>query len=158
MSHFAKVENGIVTQVLVVEQDFINTGALGDPSLWIQTSYNTKGTVHYDPITKKPDGGVALRGNYAIIGGTYDAVNDVFIDPQPYPSWILNTSTWVWEPPIPRPTTSCDSNGCDDVCINTIWHEDTQSWGPMDIVEVPYPEDGKNYIWDIAKQEWVLNE
>jgi hypothetical protein len=103
MSHFAKVENGIVTEVLVVEQDFINTGALGDPALWIQTSYNTRGCVHYDPVTREPDGGVALRGNYAVIGGTYDVVNDVFVDPQPFPSWSLDTSTWLWKPPVPRP-------------------------------------------------------
>jgi len=148
MSHFAKVENGIVTQVLTVEQDFIDTGALGDPSLWIQTSYNTRGCVHYGQ-DKQPDGGIALRGNYAAIGGTYDAVNDVFIDPQPFPSWLLNTSTWRWEPPIPRP---------ENDNINTIWHEDTQSWGPMEVVTTPYPEDGHVYVWDFAKEEWVLNE
>jgi hypothetical protein len=146
MSHFAKIENGIVTEVLVVEQDFINTGALGDPSLWVQTSYNTRGNVHVDPVTKQPDGGVALRGNYAVIGGTYDAVNDVFYEAQPYPSWTLDTSTWLWEPPIPR---------IEGDLVNTIWNEDTQSWGPLPVVTTPYPEDGGIYIWDIAKQEWV---
>ena len=158
MSHFAKVENGIVTEVLVVEQDFINTGALGDPSLWIQTSYNTIGNVHLDPVTRQPDGGIALRGNYAVIGGTYDAVNNVFISPKPFPSWLLNTSTWTWDPPVPRPVVDCNAFGCVENCINTFWNEETQSWGPMDIVTTPYPEDGHIYIWDFTKEEWVLNE
>ena len=149
MSHFAKVENGVVTELLTVEQDFIDTGALGDPSLWIQTSYNTIGSVHLDPVTRQPDGGIALRGNYAVIGGIYDAVNDVFYEKQPFPSWTLDTTTWLWNPPVPRP---------EDDSINKIWNEDTQSWGPLDIVTTPYPEDGHVYIWDLAKEEWVLNE
>jgi hypothetical protein len=89
-----------------------------------------------------------------IIGGY--AENDVFISPKPYPSWSLNRTNWLWEPPIPRPTTGCNSNGCDDICINTVWNEENQSWDPMEIVTTPYPEDGNIYIWDIAKQEWVI--
>jgi len=84
MSHFAKVENGIVTQVLVAEQDFINTGAMGHG--WIQTSYNTHGGVHNE-------GGTPLRKNYAGVGYTYDNDRDAFIPPQPFPSWILNEDT-----------------------------------------------------------------
>ena len=81
MSHFAKInENNVVTEVIVAEQDFINSGAVGDPAAWIQTSYNTRGNVHLGP-DGNPDGGVALRGNYAGIGYTYDAVNDVFVAP-----------------------------------------------------------------------------
>lgn len=154
MSHFAKVENGIVTEVLVVEQDFIDTGALGDPSLWIQTSYNTLGSVHLG-TDRKPDGGIALRGNYAAVGSTYDAEHDVFISKRPFPSWSLNTTTWLWEPPVPRPTNDCNTLGCTEDCIRTVWNEETQSWGAMEIVTTPYPEDGNVYIWDIAKQEWV---
>ena len=75
MSHFAKVENGIVTTVIVAEQDFIDAGHAGDPSLWIQTSYNTWANKHLDPITRLPDNGVPLRGNYAGIGFTYDKVS-----------------------------------------------------------------------------------
>ena len=60
MSHFAKVEDGVVTDVLVISQDVIDTGLFGEPSLWVQTSYNTHGGVHYGP-DGKPDGGVALR-------------------------------------------------------------------------------------------------
>lgn len=94
MSHFAKVENGIVTQVIVAEADFISTGALGDPASWIQTSYNTRGNVHYDQNGNVDSEGV--RGNYAGIGYTYDSVNDVFVAPQPSADHILDTATWLW--------------------------------------------------------------
>ena len=91
MSHFAKIENGIVTQVIVAEPDFIATGALGDPAAWVQTSYNTIGNQHPE--------GRPLRGNYAGIGYTYDAENDVFIAPKPADDATLNTTTWLWEVP-----------------------------------------------------------
>lgn len=94
MSHFAKVENGLVVQVVVAEQDFISTGALGDPASWIQTSYNTRGNVHYDQNGNVDAEGT--RGNYAGIGYTYDATNDVFVAPQPSADHILDTDTWTW--------------------------------------------------------------
>ena len=78
MGHFAKVEDGVVIEVIVAEQDFIDSGAVGDPALWIQTSYNTRGNVHYG-ADGKPDGGVALRKNYAGIGYMYDKDLDAFI-------------------------------------------------------------------------------
>ena len=104
MSHFAKVINGLVEEVIVAEQEIIDSGLFGDPSLWIQTSYNTYGNVHYGPgPNRQPDGGVALRGNYASIGSIYDAENDVFYAQQQFKGWVLNKTTWLWEPPIPRP-------------------------------------------------------
>jgi hypothetical protein len=115
MSHFAKVENGIVKEVIVAEQDFIDTGVVGDPSLWVQTSYNTRGGVHYGQ-DGKPDGGVALRMNYAGIGYTYDGTG--FAAPQPYPSWTLDPQTYLWNPPVPYPN---------DGKLYT-WDEATQSW------------------------------
>ena len=121
MSHFAHVQNGIVDNVIVAEQDFINSGAVGPANEWVQTSYNTRGNVHYGQ-DGQPDGGVALRGNYAGVGYTYDAQNDVFYAPQPFPSWTLNHSTWLWESPVPYPT---------DGKFYT-WDEATQNW-----VEVP---------------------
>ena len=59
---------------------------------------------------------------------------------------------------LPRPVVDCNAFGCVENCINTFWNEETQSWGPMDIVTTPYPEDGHIYIWDFTKEEWVLNE
>lgn len=82
MAHFAQIDaDNVVVQVIVADQEFINSGAVGNPAQWIQTSYNTKDGVHYGP-DGEPDGGVALRGNYAAIGGTYDPVNDVFCPPK----------------------------------------------------------------------------
>lgn len=111
MSHFAKVCDGKVTQVIVAEKEFFDTFVDSSPGTWIQTSYNTYGNQHPE--------GRPLRGNYAGIGYTYDSVNDVFYAPQPYPSWILNNNTWLWESPI------------------------------------PYPTDGKRYIWDETITNWV---
>jgi len=118
MSHFAKVVNNKVVQVIVAEQDVINSGIYGDPDFFIQTSYNTRGGVHYDPNTGKPDGGIALRGNYAGIGYIYDALNDVFYPPKPFTSWTINTNNWTWEAPIPMPTDG----------EMYIWDEATKSW------------------------------
>lgn len=118
MSHFAKVEGGIVTQVIVVEQDVLDTGLFGDPSLWKQTSYNTRGGIHYDPITNEPDDKPAMRGNYAGIGYIYDSELDVFYPPKPFDSWTLNSTTFLWESPVPYPT---DGKLYD-------WDEETINW------------------------------
>ena len=96
MSHFAKVEDGIVTEVLVIEQDVIDTGLFGDPVLFVQTSYNTRGGQHPE--------GRPLRKNFAGVGFTYDAERDAFIPPQPFPSWLLNEETCLWDAPVPYPT------------------------------------------------------
>ena len=128
MSYFARVPTltngkGIVDNVISASQDFINSGAEGDPSMWWQTSYNTRGNVHYGP-DGQPDGGVALRANYAGLGYTLDTtvvqdgVTGVFYAPQPYPSWILNTQTYTWEAPVPYPSTGGPYT----------WDEATQSW------------------------------
>jgi len=100
LSHFAKVTDGKVTQVIVAEKEFFDTYVDSTPGEWIQTSYNTRGGVHYGQ-DGQPDGGVALRGNYAGIGYTYDRTNDVFYAPQPDSTWVLNTTTWTWENPNP---------------------------------------------------------
>ena len=93
MAHFAKVEDGIVTQVIVAEQDVIDSGLFGDG--WVQTSYNTYGGKHPE--------GRPLRKNYAGVGYTYDAERDAFYAPQPFPSWALNENTCLWESPVARP-------------------------------------------------------
>ena len=118
MAHFAQIdENNIVTRVLVIEQEMVDTGLWGDPATWIQTSYNTRGGVHYSS-DNLPDGGTSLRKNFAGIGYTYDSANDVFYPPKPFNSWLLSTQTWLWEPPIPLPE--------DDKPHR--WDEDTLSW------------------------------
>ena len=115
MSHFAKVENGVVTQVIVIEQDVLNLGHWGDPASWIQTSYNTSGGVHRQ-------GGTPLHKNYAGVGYTYDSGRDAFIPPQPYPSWTMSEETCLWSAPIPMPT--------DDKRYQ--WDETTTSWIKID--------------------------
>lgn len=110
MSHFAHVQNGIVDQVIVAEQDFIDSGAVGPANEWVQTSYNTHGNQHPE--------GRPLRGNYAGIGYIYDAQNDVFYAPQPFPSWTLNNTTWLWEPPVAYPN--------DGKVYH--WNEESKSW------------------------------
>ena len=124
MSYFAFVPTltngkGIVNDVIAIEQEQIDTGVWGNPSLWLQTSYNTRGNVHYGQ-NGQPDGGVALRANYAGIGYTYDAINDVFYAPQPYPSWIISAPTWEWQAPVPYPATGGPY----------YWDEATLSWVP----------------------------
>ena len=96
MAHFAKVVNGIVTKVIVAEQDFIKTYSDGEAGEWVQTSYNTIGGKH----TNK---GTPLRKNFAGIGFTYDHTKDAFIPPKPFDSWTLNEDTFLWEPPSPYP-------------------------------------------------------
>lgn len=108
MSHFARVESGIVTNVIVAEQDVIDSGVFG--SGWIQTSYNTHAGQHPE--------GRALRKNYAGIGYTYDSARDAFIPPKPYPSWLLNNESCQWNAPTPMPT--------DDKSYK--WVEETTSW------------------------------
>ena len=105
MGHFAKVSNGIVTRVIVAEADFFNNFVDDSPGQWIQTSYNTRGGVHYQPNTNEPseDQSKALRKNYAGIGYTYDSTRDAFIPPQPFNSWTLNEDTCFWDSPVAYP-------------------------------------------------------
>ena len=120
MAHFAKVENGVVTQVIVADQDVIDSGMFG--SGWVQTSYNTKGGVHYGQ-DGQPDGGVAMRKNYAGIGFPYDAGRDAFIPPQPYPSWTLNEDTCLWDCPVAMPTEGGPFT----------WNEGAQTWDAVTV-------------------------
>jgi len=135
MAHFAKVENGIVTQVIVIDQETLNTGHWGDPASWVQTSYNTQGGVH-------SQGGTPLRKNYAGIGYSYDAGRDAFVPPKPYASWVLNETTCNWDAPVTMPTTEGK---------RYVWRESDTSW-----VEQPaYPSDNKTYTWNLETGSWV---
>lgn len=110
MSHFAKVCDGIVTQVIVAEPEFFTTFVDSSPGEWIQTSYNTYGGQHPE--------GRPLRKNYAGIGYTYDRVRDAFIPPKPYASWILNEDTCLWDAPVAHP----------DDGKTYSWDEATTNW------------------------------
>lgn len=97
MAHFAQInQDSIVMQVLVIEQDQIDTGQFGPRESWIQTSYNTYAGQHNL-------GGTPLRKNFAGIGYKYDRDRDAFIPPQLYNGWVLNEDTCQWEPPVPQP-------------------------------------------------------
>jgi hypothetical protein len=117
MAHFAKIENGTVTQVNVIDEDyFAENRETRYTGQWVQTSYNTQGGVHLL-------GGTPLRKNYAGIGYVYDEARDAFYAPQPYPSWTLNEDTCYWESPVPYPT--------DDKRYT--WNEDNQEWTEVTI-------------------------
>lgn len=118
MSHFAKVVDGKVTQVIVAEPEFFETFVDSSPGEWIQTSYNTHGGQHPE--------GRPLRKNYAGIGYTYDRARDAFIPPQPFASWVLDEDTCLWNAPIAMPQ---------DGKIYT-WDEATKSWETIAIETV----------------------
>ena len=111
MAHFARVNQGIVEQVIVAEQEFMDNMVATEPGEWIQTSYNTYGGVH-------SEGGTPLRKNFAGEGYIYDETRDAFYTPQPYPSWTLNDDTCLWEPPVAYPDDGERYN----------WNEETQTW------------------------------
>lgn len=125
MAHFAKVNRGVVVEVICASENFQEQGYHQErlAGYWLQTSYNTKGGVHYDPATGQPsaDQSQALRKNHAGVGSLYDKDRDAFMAPQPYPSWTLNEITFFWEPPVKEPNQT----------------------------------EGKKYSWDEANQNWV---
>jgi hypothetical protein len=128
MGHYAKVEESLVVNVIVAEEEFINS--LPDKDKWVETSYNIYGGVYYDNEQNKIHSDQSLindspgrkRKNYAGIGYIYDSQRDAFIPPKPFRSWIFNEITCLWDAPI------------------------------------PYPEDGKNYIWNELYKKWTLVE
>jgi hypothetical protein len=130
MAHFAKVKDGVVTQVIVAEPEFFDTFVDSEPGEWIKTSYNVRGGVYHDPETNEPvadqsvinDDEGRMRKNYAGIGFTYDRDRDAFIPPQPFASWTLNETSCLWEAPV------------------------------------AYPEDGEMYRWDEETTNWVVVE
>lgn len=114
MAYWAKVVDGIVEEVIAAESDFFDTFVDTSPGTWIQTSYNTSGGVHYSDdakTTPSSDQSKALRYNYAGINFHYDEKADAFYARQPWPSHTLNTSTYIWEPPISRPDDGTDETG-----------------------------------------------
>jgi hypothetical protein len=113
MAHWAKVENGVVVQVNVVDDDFLQANPDRYTGEWIKTSYNTYGNVH-------TLGGTPLHKNYAGIGYTWDGTG--FAAPQPYPSWQLDQETYLWQAPEPMPEDG----------KHYTWDEESLSW-----IEIP---------------------
>jgi hypothetical protein len=110
MAHFAKVVDGLVTQVIVAEPEFFDTFVDSSPGQWLQTSYNTRGGVHLN-------GGTPLRKNYAGIGYTYDVDRDAFIPPKPYSKWVLDDSSCLWVAPTPMPNDGLEYGWDDEAGI-----------------------------------------
>lgn len=110
MAHFAKVLDGIVTQVIVAEPEFFDTFVDTSPGMWVKTSYNMRGGVYIDRATNQPAADQSVvagdeareRKNFAGIGFHYDGTG--FYAPQPFDSWTLNSASYLWEPPIAKPT------------------------------------------------------
>ena len=111
MAHYAKVDNGLVEQVIVADAEFFDTFVDSSPGTWMQTSYNTTSGLH-------TLGGTPLRKNFAAVGYTYNTILDAFIPPQPFPSWTLDEETCLWQPMIAHPN---DGN-------KYRWNEETPSW------------------------------
>ena len=112
------IENGIE-----IENKWISflKSIFGENTKWVKTSYNTKGNKYYNFDQTLGDQSKAFRKNAAQIGGSYDPINDGFYNIKPYLQWILNNSTFVWEPPFPMPETPVDF-----VLIN--WNEQYGTW------------------------------
>ena len=111
MAHWARVKGGIVTQIIVAEEEYFQTYIDDEPGEWIQTSYNTRAGQH-------DLGGTPLRKNFAGVGYIYDSVRDAFYPPKPFDSWTLDEDTCLWEPPIVYPD---DGNMYN-------WNETDQQW------------------------------
>lgn len=99
MAHFAKVLDGAVLQVIVAEQEFIDSFTDTSPGKWIQCSYNTHSGIHWDPETGEPssDQSKALRYNFPNLGWLYDKEADAFYPPCPGEGYVLNTTTYMWD-------------------------------------------------------------
>lgn len=120
MSHYAKVVNGLVVDVIVADASYFDTFIDSSPGTWIQTSYNTRGGIYYLPnsFEPSPDQSKALRKNFAGVGYSYDVERDAFIPPKPFNSWVLNDFSCLWEAPTP----------CPDDGLPYQWDEATLSW------------------------------
>jgi|TARA_Y100000015_G_C2373190_1_gene81133 hypothetical protein len=115
MAHYAKVNDGIVEQVIVAEADFFKTFVDDSPGEWIQTSYNTRGGKHILD-------GTPLRYNFAGVGYHYDSKADAFYEPKPFKAWVLDTESYTWKPPTDMP---------DDGKAYR-WDDDSDSWKEVD--------------------------
>ncbi len=155
MSHFAQVKNNIVVNVIKCEKDIIDSGILGDPKEWIQTSYNTRNNIHYGQ-DGKPDGGIALRGNFAGIGSIYDSENDVFYLAKPFPSHILDKNLWGWREPIDLPFDKLLPNDLPENSSDRFWNEELLTFQII-IDSLDFSSPKIIYTWNVETQNWDKN-
>ena len=159
MAHFAKLDdNNVVLSVVCVADSDAPTEAAGVTFLtnlfgytnWKQTSFNTRGGVHYQPNSDTPssDQSKALRANHARVGGVYDSTNDIFRENKPSgcDSWTLNTTSGEWEPPTAKPTIEQMKDGEDDECL-AVWNDTTSRWEATN--------GDKNHYWDSSTSTWT---
>jgi hypothetical protein len=142
MANYAQIINGVVSFVAVFKDDDIdslNHFQENTNGEWIQCSLNTRGGIHYDPITGEPDGGTPIRYNYPGPGYIYDKEADAFYTQQPYPSWTLNKATYLWEAPIPKPNEFAT------------WDETNQIWNSP-VIELEQPAPG--YLFNKTTNTW----
>jgi hypothetical protein len=118
MAYFAKTLNGKVIDVMVCDPSYFDTFQDTSPGTWIETDKYARGGIQYDTNWQPIPNVIPLRANYAYISGNYDSVNDVFYDPQPFPSWTISAPTWTWTAPVPYP----NDGGVYD------WNETTKQW------------------------------
>ena len=119
MSHYAKVRDGYVVDVIVADASFFATFQDTSPGTWKQTDPMTRHNQRIDELGN-PTTGEPCRGNYAAIGFVYDYNNDVFYPPSPFPSWTLDSATWTWQPPVAKPVS--------DGSVIYDWDENNQTW------------------------------
>ena len=184
MGYFAKLnENNIVIEVQSLSNFVFETNGVDDENkaievlsslfnhhYWKKTSYNTYGGIHYESNTRTPslNQSKAFRKNYAGIGYNYDVERDAFIEPKPFPSWVLNEFSCMYNPPIKYPDKTNIPNFYKRY-NNYIWDENIINWKLQKpfgswllsqdnyfISTVPYPNDGLKYIWDENIINWVL--
>lgn len=150
MAHFAKIDSNNKVETVIVAPDQAYVDSLG--GRWIQTSYNTFAGVHYDPITGQPsaDQSKALRKNYAGKGMNYDESRDAFISDQPYPSWTLNETSCIYEPPVAIPTiwTYATDERDNEIFKSTDWDEPNLRW-------IAVKQDNTNVYWNPDTSSWV---
>ena len=146
MAHFAKVIGGVVQEIIVADQEFINSGYAGEPTQWVQTSYNTRGGKHYEPDsdTESADQTKALRKNFAGVGDIYDYNRDAFYKPQPYSSWVLNETTCIWEAPVDFPSVDSYTENSVTKYYNITWDETNTRW-----------INGKDQYWNTTNSTWT---
>ena len=164
MAHFAKLsEDNIVIQIEVVaDNDTMKDGVEDEAtgvafltnihgwSLWKKCSYNTKAGKHYqEDGTESSDQSKAFRKNYPHIGWTYNASIDGFVEPQPYSSWSLNSTTGVWDSPVTYPNVL--KVGDEDLIIS--WNESSQKWTAVQCPSQTY-DNSKNYDWNTTSLSW----